>query len=288
MVKMKMAEILSKRAAEASEKLEQVEERPREMFLPGLDEAFRAMPNHLARSSIFAPVARGRKKLHKDTVLASRGDTVIRFSGEQLDESQADVWMQAMYEAVKQPLGEYVTINRATFLAAIGRNQSGVNYLWLQKAMDGLAFAMIKIVVTTKKGETKLTVGKVRALHLIDSYALDEETNEYSLKIDPRWVSLYSGREFALIDWEKRLQFGRNQDAAKSIQRLIAASSDKIQRYSLEWLATRLEYNSPIRKFKEALASACNELQRLEIVSEWKIEESTKGKLQLALWIPVS
>ena len=41
-----------------------------------------------------------------------------------------------------------------------------------------------------------------------------------------------------------------------------------------------------MRKFREALAVACTELERLEIIAAHKIEDSTKGKPQLALWLP--
>jgi hypothetical protein len=40
-----------------------------------------------------------------------------------------------------------------------------------------------------------------------------------------------------------------------------------------------------MRKFKDALSSACVELKRLEIIANFKIEDSTKGKPQLALWL---
>ena len=158
---------LREKAAAAQVAAEQkAEEAPKQMFLPGMDEFMRAMPNHLARSSLFAPVARGRKKMHKDTVLQSRGDAVIKFWGEQLDEAQADVWMQAMKEAQRQPLGTPVVINRAEFLRAIGRAESGQNYQWLHRTMQALAFAMLVIEVTKADGKPKLSIGKTRALHL--------------------------------------------------------------------------------------------------------------------------
>jgi hypothetical protein len=68
------------------------------------------MPNHIARSSLFSPVVRGAKTLHRESVLVTRKDAVIKFWGEQLDEAQADVWMQIMYEATMRPLGEPVPI----------------------------------------------------------------------------------------------------------------------------------------------------------------------------------
>jgi TrfA protein len=261
-------------------------QQPRQMFLPGMDEFMRAMPNHIARSSLFAPMARGRHKMHDGSVLQSRGDAEIRFSGKQLDEAQADVWLQAMKEAQRQPLGTSVVINRAEFLRAIGRAESGQNYQWLHRTMQDLAFAMLVIEVKKADGRPKLIIGKTRALHLIAGFDYDEDSEEYTLTIDPRWQAMYGNREFALIDWAKRREFGRNQDMAKTLQRLVATSSNLVQRYALDWLKAKMEYASPMRKFREALAGSCKELERLEIIATHKIEDSTKGKPQLALWLP--
>ena len=274
---------LYSRAAKAQVKRETVQ--PQQLFLPGMDEFMRAMPNHIARSSLFAPVAPGRKKIHDGTILVSRCDAVIRFKGKQLDEAQADVWMQAMHEASKQPLGEPIIINRAAFLRAIGRNTSGENYRWLQRTLEDLAFAMLVIEVT-KDGKPKLAIGGTRALHMVDGFDFDDQAEVYSLRIDPRWCDLHRNREFAMIDWDKRLRFGQHQNMAKALQRLVATSADLVQRYGLDWLKGKLEYSSPMRKFRVALEAACKELERLAIVSSWRIEASTKGKLQLALWIP--
>lgn len=281
-----LLEMTRQRGIEGSEAAEQKgAETPVQMFLPGLDEFMRAMPNHIARSSLFAPVARGRRKLHDGSVLQSRGDAEIRFSGKQLDEAQADVWMQAMKEAQRQPLGEGVTINRAEFLREIGREKSGQAYKWLHRTMQDLAFAMLVIEVTKADGKPKLSIGKTRALHLIAGFDYDEDSEEYTLTIDPRWHAMYSNREFALIDWEKRREFGRNQDMAKTLQRLVATSSNPVQRYALDWLKDKMEYSGRLRDFRDALDRACAELERLEIIAANKIEDSTKGKPQLVLWL---
>lgn len=282
-------EWVKQKAAEASVRLEQkAAETPRQLFLPGMDEFMRAMPNHIARSSLFAPVARGRRKMHDGTILQSRGDAEIRFSGKQLDEAQADVWMQAMKEAQRQPLGTPVVINRAEFLRAIGREKSGQAYKWLHRTMQDLALAMLVIEVKKADGKPKLSIGKTRALHLIAGFDYDEASEEYTLTIDPRWHAMYGNREFALIDWEKRREFGRNQDMAKTLQRLVATSSNPVQRYALDWLKAKMEYGGRMRDFRDALARACAELERLEIITAHKIEDSTKGKPQLALWLPAS
>ena len=258
-------------------------ETPRQMFLPGMDEFMRAMPNHIARSSLFAPVARGRRKMHDGTILQSRGDAEIRFSGKQLDEAQADVWMQAMKEAQRQPLGTPVVINRRTFLQEIGRADSGQNYKWLHRTMQDLALAMLVIEVKKADGKPKLSIGKTRALHLIAGFDYDEASEEYTLTIDPRWHAMYGNREFALIDWEKRREFGRNQDMAKSLQRLVATSAEVVQRFSLEYLKGRAQSAGRMRDFRDALEKAMRELERLGIIAGGRIEKSTRGKEQ-AVW----
>lgn len=52
------------------------------MFLPGLEPTMRAMPNHIARSSLFAPLSKThQRRFLNDHILISRRDVVIRFTG---------------------------------------------------------------------------------------------------------------------------------------------------------------------------------------------------------------
>ena len=269
--------------ARKAEEVEHEAEKPKKLFVRGMDELMLAMPNHVSRSSLFAPVAPGRKKMHKDTILVSRGDAVIKFWGEQLDETQADVWMRAMYEASKHPLGVPVIINRNAFLKAIGRSSGGENYKWLHRTMEALSFAMLVMEVHNKDGNTKLAIGRTRALHMIEGFDYDDKAETYTLRVDPRWCSMYGNHEYALIDWEKRMQFGSNQNMAKALQRLIATSSETVQRFALDWLKSKLEYGSPLRKFKESLEAAMRELERLEIIAGGRVEDNSKGQPQ-AVW----
>jgi len=251
------------------------------LFLPGMDDFMRAMPNHIARSSLFAPIARGRKRTLTDAVLVSRRDAVIKFWGEQLDETQADVWMQALHESSKQPLGEPVLINRAQFLKAIGRQTGNCEYRWLDRTMKALCFAMLVIEIKNKDGKPKLTVGSQNmALHMIDGFDFDNTAGSYALRINPRWRALFDNREFALVDWKKRLAFGAHQDMAKALQRLIATSNDRVQFNSIEWLKGKLGYGGRLRDFLEAISRAMRELERLEIIVAGRVETSTKGNLQ--------
>jgi hypothetical protein len=278
---------VKQKAAEAAARLEQKSaETPRQLWLPGFD--IGAMPNHINRSSLFAPVARGRRKFHRQTAMVTRSDCVLEYTGEQLDEADADLVMALIFFAQKQPLGTPVPLHRAQLLRKIGRSTGKHDYEWLHRRIKALTEATLFLEARKPDGSTRYTIGKTVSFRIVSGFVYDDETESYTYTLDLRWVQMFSNREYALIDWDKRLQIGRGQDMAKALQRLFATSSDQTQRYALDWLKDKLEYSSPMRKFRESLMAACAELERLEIIARARIEQSTRGKEQLAVWLPAS
>lgn len=259
-----------------------------QMFLPGMAEIVRAMPNPVARSSLFAPIARGRRKFHNDMPLVTRIDAVMSYTGEQLDEADADLALQLIYEARPFPLGQPVTINRAALLRAIGRATGKTQYDWLHRRMKALTVATLFIEAHRADGSTKYRIGHTEAFHIVQSFRYDADAESYTFTLDPRWAVLFGNREYALLDWKKRLQIGRGQDMAKTLQRLLATSANPVQRYGLDWLKSKMQYGGRMRDFREALERAMHELERLEISTAWKLERSTKGKEQLTVWLVLS
>lgn len=253
---------------------------PRQMSLPGLADIWRAMPNHLARSSLFTSVARGRKKHFEGDILVSRKDAEIRFWGEQLDEAQSDVWMQVMYEAGKTPNGEKVLINRAEFLRSIGRKTGKFQYDWLKRTLIKLQRSVIMLTIFRKDGSKRWALDD--SLNMIHGFTHDESAGTFQVKVDPEWKTLFGEHDYSLIDWTKRKQFGLQQDMAKSLQRLIATSKTAGQHYELGWLKDRLGSEATRPSFRRSLKKAFVELERLEIISNARIEKSSTGCEQAA------
>jgi hypothetical protein len=266
----------------SASKAKQKASTPIQMFLPGMDEFMRAMPNLLARSSLCAPIARGRRKMHGGTVLVSRKDGVLEYWGEQLDEADADILLQLMFEARQAALGQPITINRAAFLRAMNRSTGKHDYEWLHRRMKVLTAATLIIEAKKQDGSTKYRIGDTKAFHILAGFDYDANVEAYTYTLDPQWQILFDNREYALIDWQKRLLIGRGQDMAKALQRLVATSSNAEQQHALDWLKEKMQYASPMRKFKNALNSAMRELERLKIIAKGRIEFSTKGKEQAA------
>jgi len=278
---------IKQRAAEAEAKAEQkAAETPQQLFLPGFD--IGAFPNHLNRSSLIAPIARGRRKFHRQTAMVTRRDCVLEYTGEQLDEADGDLIMALIAFAQPYPLGTPVPLNRAELLRKINRSTGKHDYEWLHRRIKALTEATLFLEVKKPDGSTRYSIGKTVSFRIIVAFVYNDETETYTYILDPRWVQMFGNREYSLIDWDKRMQIRRGQDMAKTLQRLVATSSDPVQRYALDWLKAKMEYSGRMRDFRDALARACTELERLEIIAAHKIEESVRGKPQLALWLPPS
>lgn len=282
-----LMQFAQERAARGREAAEQkAADTPRQLFLPGFD--IGAFPNHLNRSSFIAPIARGRRKFHRQTEMVTRKDCVLEYTGEQLDEADGDLIMALIAFAQPFPVGTLVPLNRAELLRKLERGTGKQQYEWLHRRIKALTEATLFLEAKKPDGSTRYSIGKTVSFRIVAGFSYDDDAETYSYSLDPRWVQMFGNREYSLIDWDKRMQIGRGQDMAKTLQRLLATSADQVQRYALDWLKGKMEYASPMRKFREALAAACKELERLEIIAAHKIEDSTKGKPQLALWLPAT
>ena len=279
-------EWIREKAAEAMAQAEHdAAETPRQLFLPGFD--IGVFPNHLNRSSLIAPIARGRRKFHRQTQMVTRSDCVLEYTGEQMDEADGDLIMALIAFSQPYPLGTPVPLNRVDLLRKIKRGTGKSQYEWLHRRIKALTEATLFLEAKKPNGSTRYRIGRTVSFRIIAAFVYNDEAETYSYTLDPRWVQMFGNREYSLIDWDKRMQIGRGQDMAKTLQRLVATSADQIQRYALDWLKSKMEYSGRIRDFRDALARACTEMERLEIVSAWRIEGSTKGKPQLALWLPL-
>jgi hypothetical protein len=276
-------ELLQRRQAEALSRVEaRSAETAREpIFIPGLGQWFRAMPNWLARSSVFAPIAKGREITHEQAVLISRSDARIIYTGPQLDEPKADVWMQLLSMAKAFPFGAEVVVNRSALLRSLGRGAGGREYDWLDATMSSFTKAKLDVEVFRSDRSTKYRIGNTEDFCLLKSYSSAKHFDTCTFAFDPCWAIAFSGREYALIDWRARRDIRQGNDMAKALQRLVATSADETQRFSVEWLMQKLQYTSPVRKFRSSVQKAMHELERVGVIAEGRIEVSTRGKPQV-------
>lgn len=191
-------------------------DKPCLLFLPGFD--IGAMPNHLNRSSLIAPVARGRRKFHRQTTMVTRCDCIFEYTGEQLDEADGDLIMALIFFAQPQALGTPVPLNRKELLRKIKLSGIGSSqYDWLYRSMKRLREGTLFLEAKKSNGATRYRVGKMESFSILKDLSYNDENEKYTYTLDPRWVVMFGNREYSLLNWNKRMQIKRGLDVTNCI-----------------------------------------------------------------------
>lgn len=221
--------------------------------LPLFRDGDSAIPNHLARSSLFAPIQRGRRPMHDNALLATPAGGEIRYSGKQLDMADQDVFLAVMKLAAGQDPRKPVRINRSDFLRMIGRRNGSSDYRWLDESFRRLTL-----------GTISLHTSRINAhLSLIVSWVENSEVGDWEVVIGERILSLFASREYAFIDLEQRMRIERNTDLAKWLQAYACTHAPGLHRVSVDNLKTWCGNGGRLRDFRSALTEALAELVRV-------------------------
>ncbi|MGZ3236993.1 MAG: plasmid replication initiator TrfA [Burkholderiaceae bacterium] len=190
----------------------------------------RAMPTVVSRSALFSPIGKGRRQQYVDAVIDSRTDVILTYTGQQLDMSDADVFMQVLEMAKRFPLGTRFKVNRAQLLTAIGRSYQSksstgkirksaigdMQYQWLDEVLDRLRVASLKFEFK-KTLKRKAYGGR---LNLIHTWLWDDGCNSYVLSIEPEIKKLF--QNFSRIYLEKHLALPKSDQLAKWMHLYVA------------------------------------------------------------------
>ena len=211
------------------------------------------MNNHLARTSLFAPIRRGKRKMYDNAVLSSQNGAEIVYHGIQLDMADQDVLLHALRLAAGHKPEEPIIISRVEFLNSIGMEKSGQNYKWLKRSFERLYNASVKI--ETEKYSTYY--------RLLGDLSIDNITGEYYFSIPKKTMAFFIDNAFGYVNMQRRLALEQRIDLAKWIQTFATSNSKEPYSIGLARLRELCGYESPLRKFREALHEALKELVRV-------------------------
>lgn len=144
--------------------------------LPPVGDDKRAMAKAILRSSLFGVVKTGQRKYEKKVLKATVQGLTLTVTGEQLDQSDFDVFLEILHRHQKLPLGTAIRFKAGNFLKAIDRNVGNSDYVWLEDSLYRLATCNIEL------GDGKRFY---QGALLHDKYR-DEETREYAIVINQK------------------------------------------------------------------------------------------------------
>ena len=240
--------------------------------LPLWPEPVRDAPNSFLRSALFAAIqGKGRRPLKHELLGSIQGFTV-KFTGWQLDQSDLDVWEQAVHLARLHPLGNICHFRGNAILKALRRSNGKKDYTWLHDAITRLVACAVEI----RRG-TKVFTGS-----LLSSCARDEATGVYKLTLDPDTIRLYGSADWTGIEWEQRQQL-RGKPLALWLHGYYASHAAPLP-MKVETLQSLCGSKAKTRRsFRQQLREAIRALEAIGALETWQIDDNdlvhvTRGK----------
>jgi hypothetical protein len=218
--------------------------------LPLWPEPVRGAPNSFLRSALFAAIQGKTRVYMEEVLLAAIQGVTVRFTGKQLDQSDLDVWEQAIHLARRHPLGNVCHFTTYAFLKALGRNTGKAEYRWLSGVIRRLVACEVKL-------ETK---EKAYGGNLIASWKRDKGTNVYQLTLNPDIIKLYGWNDWTAIDFKQR-QSLRGKPLALWLHGFYSSHADPFPMKVETLRQLSGSANKEPRFFKRKLAAALAQLE---------------------------
>jgi hypothetical protein len=230
------------------------------VHLPLWPEPTRGAPNDILRSALFAAIQGKGREFLKQRLIAAYDGIQIKYTGEQLEQSDLDVWEQVLHLARQHPLGTVCHFTAHAFLKSLGRSIGRANYQWLDSALLRLSSCTVEFC------KQKQIYGR----GMITAYNIDKETCCYKIIIDPDMAKLYAAG-WSAIDWQQR-QALRRKPLALWLHGYYATHAKpwpvKVNTLrSLSGSKTKTLYH-----FHSALRQALNELKAIGAIAPWQID----------------
>lgn len=228
--------------------------------LPLWPEPKRGVPNSVLRGALFAAVqGKGRRYLEREILASQRGIT-IRFTGMQLDQSDLDVWEQALHLARRHSLGTRCHFTARGFLKVLGRKTSGQHHEWLKRAFARLGSSWVEITHGSRTYFGTLIEGGTR----------DEDTGRYVLEINRKLAALYTPTRWTAVDWEQRRRL-RSKPLALWLQGFYLSHAEP-HPLSVDYLRKLSgSRTKELRYFKKNLIHALRDLETSGAIRSFEI-----------------
>ena len=217
--------------------------------LPLWPEQKRGAPNSFIRSALFAAIQSKDRQFLKEAVLASQDGITVTYTGEQLNQTDLDVWEAIVHMARKQPLGKVASFTAYRLLEAMGLPNGNSQHKQLHSTLIRLTACAVQITHN----------GKSYFGPLIKSGAKDELTRHYGVELNEGIIRLFGENQWTALDWKQR-QSLRTQPLA---QALHAFYSSHREPFAVK-LATLQSYtgsrNKQMASFKRQVRTALGSL----------------------------
>ena len=220
----------------------------------------RGAPNSFIRSALFAASLSKDRQFLKEAVLASQDGIVIKYTGEQLNQADLDVWETIVHLAREQPLGTACSFTAHGLLRALGMPTGNSQHKQLYSTIIRLTACAVEV---THEGKTYFGP-------LIKSGAKDDMTRHYGVELNKGIIRLFGENQWTALDWKQRQEL-RGQPLAQAFH---AFYSSHRQPFAVK-IETLKAYTGSRNKqtagFKRQVKAALQELVDVGFLASFEI-----------------
>lgn len=182
------------------------ESRPLQQLILPLFDTAHAVPNALVRSALFPALhyGDGPRPFLKNATIYAVGSLSVKFTGQQFDQSDFDVFLAVLDIGAPTAVGSAFTFTAQAILRSLGRSTGGKDHEWLHAVLVRLRGGTIEI---REKDKGRYFDG------LIQGGVQDEPTKVYRIIINPNFAQLFGFGSWTKIDRQQRAVLGRNGTA---------------------------------------------------------------------------
>ncbi|HFT6957225.1 TPA: plasmid replication initiator TrfA [Proteus mirabilis] len=200
-------------------------------------------PNSVLRSALFGLVEKGKRKYEKGVVKAALNGYTITYTGEQLDQSDFDVWLELL-KRFSEGKSENIIFSFNSFLTSINRNTGKKDYLWLKGVLTRLQACSVEINYKNITYQGTLVTKMIRDKNdsdVVQGVVLNKEL-----------FVLFSGKDWTLIDRNVRISL-KGKPLAQWLYSFYCTHKKPIP-YSVEMIKSLCgSESSNIYSFKQTL-----------------------------------
>ncbi len=225
----------------------------------------RGIPNEFSRSALFAAVPLNKARyLKRETIFSQKGFS-ITFTGEQLTQSDLDVFEGVMHLARGTHENNHVRFKAGSLLKKIGRAGGKSQYEWLLTVLTKLTATAIGI----ERDGKAVYWGSI-----LPEGAAKLDNGEFVVLINRQLIKLFD-RGFTTIQWEHRRKLNK-KPLAQHVHAWIC-SHDKPFPVTVDYLSQLTgSQTKELKNFRRHLKKALAEIQKAGAISAWHIDQEDK------------
>lgn len=223
----------------------------------------RAAPNSILRSALFGIIKQGDRAFLKDIIVASWKGATINYTGQQLDQSDFDVWLSVTHINKSHNIFGKIPLQKTEYqiLRLLGKTTGKTDYQWLRSSISRL-----------KACEVKIQDGPhIYAGSFIDEYYRNNNTGELIIIINDKLMSLFTAG-FTHFPWNSRKELGRNQLGKWFLGYIESQKSPHF--IGLQKLKKLSNSSCNDRVFKQQIKKQLSLLVNALIVRDWIIDKN--------------